>query len=117
MLILFFSTDLPSLKHLILKKGSLQGTYSVAVEGMHGMVVSFAALSLKEFVFAAKSSDTHYVVQNDKLLYANMLVIRSEMWRCRVSRRQLRPAMLPAYEYQLPAPNVVQSGLTERLMD
>ena len=51
----------------------------MAVEGMHGMIVSLAALSLKEFVFAAKGSDTHYVVQNDKLLYANMLDIRSEM--------------------------------------
>ena len=80
MLILFFSADLPSLKHLILKKGSLQGTYSVIVEGMHGMIVSFAALSLKEFVFAAKGSDTNNWVQNDQLLYANMLVLKSEMW-------------------------------------
>ena len=80
MLILFFSADLPSLKHLILKKGSLQGTYSVLLDGMHGMVVSFAALSLKEFVFAAKGSDTNYVVQNDELLYANMLVLQSEVW-------------------------------------
>ena len=46
---------------------------------MHGMVVSLAALSLKEFVFAAKGSDTHYVMQNDDLLYANMLDVRSEM--------------------------------------
>ena len=68
-----------SLKHLILKSGSLESGESVAVDGMHGMVVSLAALSLKEFVFAAKGSDTHYVVQNDKLLYANMLDIRSEM--------------------------------------
>ena len=44
------------------------------------MVVSFAALSLKEFVFAAKGSDTNYVVQNDKLLYGNTLVLKSEMW-------------------------------------
>ena len=79
MLILFFSSDLPSLKHLILKKGSLQGTYSVLLDGMHGMVVSLAALSLKEFVFAAKGSDTNNWVQNDQLLYANMLDIRSEM--------------------------------------
>ena len=78
-MILFFSSDLPSLKHLILKKGSLQGTYSVLLDGMHGMVVSLAALSLKEFVFAAKGSDTNNWVQNDQLLYANMLDIRSEM--------------------------------------
>lgn len=78
-MVLSFSTDLPSLKHLILKSGSLESADSVAVEGMHGMIVSLAALSLKEFVFAAKGSDTHYVVQNDKLLYANMLDIRSEM--------------------------------------
>ena len=78
-MILFFSADLPSLKHLILKKGSLQGTYSVLLDSMHGMVVSLAALSLKEFVFAAKGSDTHYVMQNDDLLYANMLDVRSEM--------------------------------------
>lgn len=46
---------------------------------MHGMVVSLTALSLKEFVFVAKSSYTHYVVQNDQLLYANMLVLKGEM--------------------------------------
>ena len=68
-----------SLKHLILKSGSLQSAESVTVEGMHGMVVSLAALSLKEFVFAAKGSDTNYVVQNDDLLYANMLDVKSEM--------------------------------------
>ena len=78
-MILFFSADLPSLKHLIFKSGSLQSAESVAVDGMHGMVVSLAALSLKEFVFAAKGSDTHYVMQNDDLLYANMLDVRSEM--------------------------------------
>ena len=78
-MILFFSSDLPSLKHLILKSGSLESGESVTVEGMHGMVVSLAALSLKEFVFAAKGSDTHYVVQNDDLLYANMLDVKSEM--------------------------------------
>lgn len=78
-MILFFSADLPSLKHLILKSGSLESGESVAVDGMHGMVVSLAALSLKEFVFAAKGSDTHYVMQNDDLLYANMLDVRSEM--------------------------------------
>ena len=89
----------------------------MAVDGIYGMVVSLAALSLKEFVFAAKGSDTHYVMQNDQLLYANMLDIRSEVRRCRVSRRQLHPAMLPAYEYPVPAPSVLQSGLTERLMD
>ena len=44
------------------------------------MVVSFEESSLKEFVFAAKGSDTHYVVQNDELLYANMLVLQSEVW-------------------------------------
>ena len=78
-MILFFSADLPSLKHLIFKSGSLQSAESVTVEGMHGMVVSLAALSLKEFVFAAKGSDTNYVVQNDDLLYANMLDVKSEM--------------------------------------
>ena len=78
-MILFFSADLPSLKHLIFKSGSLSNGESVAVDGMHGMVVSLAALSLKEFVFAAKGSDTHYVMQNDDLLYANMLDVRSEM--------------------------------------
>lgn len=78
-MILFFSSDLPSLKHLILKSGSLESGESVAVDGMHGMVVSLAALSLKEFVFAAKGSDTNYVVQNDDLLYANMLDVKSEM--------------------------------------
>ena len=57
----------------------MQGTYSVTVEGMHGMIVSFAALSLKEFVFAAKGSDTNNWVQNDQLLYANTLVLKSEM--------------------------------------
>ena len=80
MLILFFSADLPSLKHLIFKSGSLQSAESVTVEGMHGMVVSFEESSLKEFVFAAKGSDTNYVVQNDELLYANMLVLQSEVW-------------------------------------
>ena len=79
-MILFFSTDLPSLKHLILKSGSLQGTYSVLLNGMHGMVVSLAALNLKEFVFAAKGSDTNNWVQNDNLLYGNTLVLKSEMW-------------------------------------
>ena len=79
-MVLFFTADLSSLKHLILKSGSLQSAESVTVEGMHGMVVSFAALSLKEFVFAAKGSDTNYVVQNDELLYANMLVLQSEVW-------------------------------------
>ena len=44
------------------------------------MVVSFEESSLKEFVFAAKGSDTNYVVQNDELLYANMLVLQSEVW-------------------------------------
>ena len=78
-MILFFSADLPSLKHLIFKSGSLQSAESVTVEGMHGMVVSLAALSLKEFVFAAKGSDTNYGVQNDDLLYANMLDVKSEM--------------------------------------
>lgn len=78
-MILFFSSDLPSLKHLILKSGSLQGTYSVLLNCMDGMVVSLAALSLKEFVFAAKGNDTNYVVQNDDLLYANMLDVKSEM--------------------------------------
>ena len=116
-MILFFSADLPSLKHLIFKSGSLSNGESVTVEGMHGMIVSFAESSLKEFVFVAKGSDTHYVVQNDELLYANMLVLQSEVRRCRVSRRQLHPAMLPAYECQLPAPCVIQSGLPERLMD
>ena len=71
---------MPSLKHLILKSGSLQGTNSVLLNCMDGMVVSLAALSLKEFVFAAKGSDTNYVVQNDKLLYGNTLVLKSEMW-------------------------------------
>ena len=116
-MILFFSADLPSLKHLIFKSGSLQSAESVTVEGMHGMVVSFEESSLKEFVFAAKGSDTHYVVQNDKLLYANTLALRSVMWRCRVSRRQLRAAMLPADEYPVPAPYLIQSDLTESMMD
>lgn len=78
-MILFFSADLPSLKHLILKSGSLQGTNSVLLNCMHGMVVSLAALSLKEFVFAAKGSDTNNWVQNDDLLYGNILVLQSEM--------------------------------------
>lgn len=79
-MILFFSADLPSLKHLIFKSGSLSNGESVTVEGMHGMIVSFEESSLKEFVFVAKGSDTHYVVQNDELLYANMLVLQSEVW-------------------------------------
>ena len=79
-MILFFSADLPSLKHLILKSGSLQGTYSVLLNCMDGMVVSLAALSLKEFVFAAKGNDTNNWVQNDDLLYGNMLVLQSEVW-------------------------------------
>ena len=79
-MVLFFTADLSSLKHLILKSGSLQSAESVTVEGMHGMVVSLAALSLKEFVFAAKGNDTNNWVQNDDLLYGNMLVLQSEVW-------------------------------------
>ena len=65
---------------LDLQERFLQSAESVTVEGMHGMVVSFEESSLKEFVFAAKGSDTNYVVQNDELLYANMLVLQSEVW-------------------------------------
>ena len=58
----------------------MQGTYSVLLNCMDGMVVSLAALSLKEFVFAAKGNDTNNWVQNDDLLYGNMLVLQSEVW-------------------------------------